>query len=47
LQTKLNIKKNIASLLRTIIPFGKKKEKELLGSSHIKKSKILNIVKKK
>jgi len=35
------------SLLKIIIYFGKKKEKELPGSNHIKKLKILNIVKRK
>ena len=35
------------SLLKIITLFGKKKEKELLGLNHIKKLKMLNIVRMK
>ena len=39
-QKKANIKINIKNPLKIIMLFGKKKEKELLGSNHTKKLKI-------
>ena len=37
------MKKSIANLLKITTGFGEKKEKELLGLSHIQKLKTLNI----
>ena len=42
-----NTKINIMTRSKIIMHFGKKREKELLGSSHTKKLKMLNIVKTK
>ena len=39
------MKKNIMIQLKTMMYFGKRKEKELLGLSLTKKLKMLNIVK--
>ena len=38
------MKKNIKHPYQTMMVFGKKREKELLGSNHILKSKMLNTV---
>ena len=38
------VKKNIKHPYQTMMVFGKKREKELLGSNHILKSKMLNTV---
>ena len=40
LVNKKNIKKNIQTLLRIIMNFGKMKEKELLGLNHLKRLKM-------
>ena len=42
--TKILTKKNITILLKKMMISGKRKERELLGLSLIKKSKMLNIV---